>query len=99
MQRAMIRWRVKPAELETELQLLAELYDQMRDLRPSGLVYDTYRLDDGLSFVAFAEMPNGMGVLGEIPAFHRYRGTLDARCDQAPTVTVLHDAGLLYSAS
>lgn len=96
MQRAMIRWKIKPEHLDEELVLLAETYSEMQQLRPAGLRYDTYQLDDRMSFIAVAEMENGLGVLAQLPAFQRYRGTLDARCEIPPVVTVLDDVGLLY---
>lgn len=97
MQRAMIQWRVNSSDIQEELSLLAETYSEMRQLRPEGLVFNTYQLDDRVSFMAFAEMRSGMGVLGGLPAFQRYRASLEARCDQLPVVRVLDTVGL-YSA-
>ena len=93
MQRAMIRWSVKREAVDEELELLAAVYDELAALNPSGLIYNTYRLDDGLSFVAFAEMKDGLGVLGPLAAFQRYRRTLDERCTSGPTVVVLDGIG------
>ena len=63
----------------------------------AAIVYDTHQLDDQVSFVAFAEMKNGLGVLAGLPAIQRYRASLAARCDERPVVTVLDAVGL-YSA-
>ncbi len=93
MQRAMIRWSVTPEAVDEELELLAAVYDELAALNPSGLIYNTYRLDDDLSFVAFAEMKDGLGVLGPLAAFQRYRRTLDERCTTGPTVVVLDEIG------
>ena len=93
MKRAMIRWSVKREYVDEELDLLAAVYDELAQLNPSGLIYNTYRLDDGLSFVAFAEMKDGLGVLGPLAAFQRYRRTLDERCTSGPTVVVLDGIG------
>lgn len=94
MLRAMIRWTVHVSQVEVETRLLAELYEEMARLQPDGLSYDTYVLEDGVTFVAIAEMRDGLGVLGTVPAFQRYRRDLEARCEHPPVVTVLQPTGI-----
>lgn len=65
----------------------------MRTVRPDGLRYATFQLDDGVTFVAFVEMDNGPGVLGRPAAFQRYRASLDERCEEPPAMTMLHEVG------
>lgn len=89
----MIRWKIKPDQVERELALLRAVYEDMHAVRPEGLRYATFQLDDGVTFVDVAEMAGGPGVLQQVEAFQRYRATLDERCDEPPAVTVLHEVG------
>ncbi|TDE47934.1 hypothetical protein E1295_22090 [Nonomuraea mesophila] len=89
----LIRWRIKPDQVEHELELLRAVYEDMHEVRPEGLRYATYQLDDGVTFVDVAEMAEGPGVLQQVEAFQRYRASLDERCDEPPAVTVLQEVG------
>lgn len=94
---AMIKWKIKPDQVQLELELLAAVYEELQTRQPGNLDYSTFQLDDGVTFMAYANMPMGLGVLGDLRAFHRYRATLDARCDEAPIVTQLGEIGLYTS--
>ena len=37
------------------------------------------------------DVPHGPGVLASLPAFQRFRSTLDARCAEPPVLTVPHE--------
>ena len=37
------------------------------------------------------DVPHGPGVLAGLPAFQRFRSTLDARCAEPPVLTVPHE--------
>jgi len=89
----MIRCKVKPDQVERDLELLHAVYEEMQSVRPDGLRYATFQLDDKVTFVAFAEMEDGPGVLQQLEAFQRYRATLDERCDEPPVMTMLHEVG------
>jgi len=54
-----------------------------------GCRYATFVLDDGLSFVHIAISDGGeiSPVLRQLPAFVRFRDTLQERCDEAPVAT------------
>lgn len=87
----MIRCKVKPDEVERNLELLHAVYEEMRSVRPGGLRYATFQLEDKVTFVAFAQMDDGPGVLRRLEAFQHYRATLDERCDEPPVMTMLHE--------
>jgi quinol monooxygenase YgiN len=89
----MIRCKVKPDQVERDLELLQAVYEEMRSVRPDGLRYVTFQLEDRVTFVAFAEMDDGPAVLGQLEAFQRYRATLDERCDEPPVMTMLNEVG------
>ncbi|MGH3321382.1 MAG: hypothetical protein ACRDN9_14630 [Streptosporangiaceae bacterium] len=91
--RVMIRCKVRPDEVERNLELLQDVYEEMRSVQPKGLRYATLQLEDKVTFVAFAEMDEGPAVLQQLGAFQRYRATLDDRCDEPSVLTVLHEVG------
>ncbi|MFF3248629.1 hypothetical protein ACFYWY_33960 [Streptomyces sp. NPDC002870] len=89
----MIRWKLNPGEVERNLEMLQTVYEELGSVRPKGLRYDTYQLDDKVTFVSFVEMDEGPAMLGGLQAFQRYRAALDAMCEETPAVTVLHSVG------
>ncbi|MEU2657039.1 hypothetical protein ABZ615_17115 [Streptomyces sp. NPDC007325] len=95
--RVMIRWKLGADAPARHEELLRTVYAELDALRPRGLRYDTYRLDDEVTFVSFVELADGPGVLGGLPAFQRYRAALDTLCAEAPEMTVLHSAGAYTS--
>jgi quinol monooxygenase YgiN len=89
----MIRCKVKPDEVARNLESLHAVYGELESVRPDGLRYATFQLEDEVTFVAFVEMEDGPGVLQHLEAFQRYRATLDERCDEPPVTTMLHEVG------
>lgn len=90
----MIRYKLRPDQVEQNLELLSAYFEELRSVRPDGLREMVYRLDDGVSIVQFVETgEHGPGPLPHLKAFQRYRSTLDARCDEPPVLTVLHELG------
>ncbi|MEU9886000.1 hypothetical protein [Sphaerisporangium sp. NPDC051011] len=89
----MISCKIKPEQVERNVELLREVYEEMRTLGPAGLRYASFQLDDEVTFVSFAEMDDGPEVLRGLEAFQRYRATLDERCEEPPAMTVLREVG------
>jgi quinol monooxygenase YgiN len=71
----MIRCKVRPDGVEAGLELLQEVYEEMRSVWPKGLRYATFQLEDKVTFVSFAEMDEGPEVLQRLEAFQRHRAT------------------------
>ena len=88
----MIRYKLKRGQVEQSLGLLRAVYDEYESARPGWLRQATFQLDDELSFVTFAQLDDPSR-LADMPAFQRYRSTLDDRCDEPPVLTVLHEVG------
>lgn len=89
----MIRCKVRPDGVEASLELFQEMYEEMRSVQPKGLRYATFRLEDKVTFVSFAEMDQGPEVLQQLEAFQRLRATPDERFDEPPVLTMLHEVG------
>src|SRR4051812_9878771 len=91
--RVMIRYKVKPDQVEHNLELLRACFEELEAIQPDGLRDAVFQLDDKVSFVHFMDVEHGPGVLRGLPTFQRYRATLDDRCDEPPVMTVLHEVG------
>lgn len=91
----MISYKVKPDQLERNAELLGDVYAELTATRPGGLRYATFQVDGQGSFVAFVEFDGQPGTAAHhrLASFQHYRSTLDERCEQPPTVTVLHEVG------
>lgn len=86
MDQVMIRYRVTASEIDKHLALLRAAYDELRENPPADLQWVTYQLDDGLSFLDIVGGTGDPADLAARPAFHRFRSTLDERCDQHPAM-------------
>ncbi|MFF4169436.1 hypothetical protein [Streptomyces sp. NPDC001744] len=91
----MIRYTVRPERVEQSVELLRAVYADLERLRPSGLRYDTFRLDDSGGFLALIES-EGDPVEAphhRLPSFQRYRAALSEICTEQPGVTHLDEVG------
>ena len=95
MRRVMIRYRVKPDQVEENEMLVRAVYDALRETSPDGFKYVTFKLADGVSFmhVSSTEAPDGQTPLPDLPAFQRFLQGIPERCDEQPVVTELHEVG------
>ena len=76
------------------MELLRAFFAELAAARPDGLRYATFQLDDEVSFVHLVETTAGPGEFARLPAFQRYRSTVEDRCDEPPVMTELHEVGL-----
>lgn len=93
MHEVLIRYRVKPDQLERNLQLLRAVYAELEVIRPAGLRWATYQLEDQLTFLDIAGGTAPPQLLSSLPAFRNFRSTLEERCDELPVMTELHEIG------
>lgn len=86
----MINYKVKRDQIAHHLELLRAVYDELEAIQLKDLRWTTFRLDDDVSFVDLVAGNGPPGRLSQLPAFRRYRTTLDERCDEPPVLTELH---------
>jgi len=90
----MVRYKVKPGEVERNEELVRAVYAELHRVKPDGLRYATFRLEDAVSFVHVASQADaGRGPLPGLQAFRRFQEGIDARCDERPVVAELHVIG------
>jgi quinol monooxygenase YgiN len=92
----MVRYRVKPARVAENEELIRAVYDELHRTQPGGLRYATFQLDDGVSFVHIAfqhDDDDGRRPLTTLPAFQRFQENITERCDDPPVVSELRQIG------
>src|SRR5689334_4385977 len=93
MRRVMVRYKVKPDQVEANEALVRAVYADLADTQPDGLRYETFKLDDGVSFVHLATQEDGSAGLSSIAAFAEFQKDVRARCDEPPVVFELDRVG------
>jgi hypothetical protein len=85
MKRTLIRYKAKPESADTNAELIAAVFAQLRDAKPSGLRYLALRLEDD-SFVHFVatESDDGSKALRELAAFQAFQDGIRDRCEEMP---------------
>ena len=91
----MVRYKVKPEHVAENERLVRDVFEALARVRPTGLRYATFRLDDGVSFVhvASVETQDGHNPLSAVQAFQRFTETIGERSDERPVTVVLHEVG------
>lgn len=86
MPRVVVRYKTKPEHADENQKLVEAVYEELARDEPDGLRYATMRLDDGVTFVHFAdiEAEEGRNPLGDTAAFKRFQADIAARCDEPP---------------
>jgi hypothetical protein len=93
--RRIVRYKVKPDRVEENIELVRAVYEELSRVKPEGLRYATFRLDDGVSFVHLVsvETDDGQSPLGQIEAFARFTENVKDRCDEPPVVSDVDEIG------
>jgi hypothetical protein len=81
---SVIRYRTRPDAAEENVRLVEAVYAALLEASPSGLEYATYRLEDGVTFVHVAKLPDADNPLGALPAFAEFQRELADRCVEQP---------------
>jgi hypothetical protein len=95
MRQVMVRYKVKPEQVERNEELVRAVYEELHRTQPDGIRYATMKLDDGVSFVHIArtETEDGQNPLSKLAAFARFQENIGDRCDEPPVVVGLEEIG------
>ena len=93
MRQVMVRYKVKPERVAENDALVRAVYEELARVKPEGLHYATFRLEDGVSFAHIAVMTDGANPLPGLDAFRRFQTDIAERCDEPPVVTQLSEVG------
>ncbi|SCK50639.1 hypothetical protein VAR608DRAFT_5079 [Variovorax sp. HW608] len=91
----MIRYRLKADRVAENERLAAAVYDELHRVRPAGLRYATFRLDDGVSFVHLVsyEEDGANNALTSLASFKAFAAGVRDRCEDPPVTTELKEIG------
>ena len=91
----MVRYKLKADHVAENERLVARVYEELHRLKPQGLRYATFRLDDGVSFVHISshEEADGTNALTSLPVFKEFTAGIRDRCEELPVTTELKEIG------
>src|SRR5258705_8854269 len=95
MKRIMVRYTVKPDQVEENERRVKAVFEQLARDKPDGIRYATFKLADGVSFmhIASIETTDGTNPLQALDAFKQFAGTIRERCVEPPVSTELEEVG------
>jgi hypothetical protein len=93
MRRVMIRYRLKPDQVERNEELVRAVYEEVHRAAPAGFRYVTFKLEDGVSFMHISESEGDESPLADIAAAKEFQREIADRCDEQPVVTQLTEVG------
>ena len=76
----MVSYKLKSDRVAENERLAAAVYVALREARPHGLRYATFKLADGVSFMHVVSATSG-DVLTSLPAFQAFRENLPQRIE------------------
>jgi hypothetical protein len=91
----MVRYKVKADSAQENERLIQAVFAELARARPPGLRYQSFKLDDGVSFVHIASVDtaDGSNPLLAVEEFKRFTKDIQARCVEPPVTTTLTVVG------
>ena len=81
---SVIRYKTRPDAAEENVRLVKAVYAALAEARPADMEYRTYQLEDGVSFVHIAQLPDADNPLGALPEFAEFQCEITERCVEQP---------------
>jgi hypothetical protein len=81
-----IRYVTKPECAEENVRLIGAVFADLDALKPEGLQYKSFQLEDGLTFVHVATTTGQGNPLLASKAFQAFSSTVADRCTEGPVV-------------
>jgi hypothetical protein len=99
MSTVVVKYTVKPEQVERNKELVRDVYAALQDSRPEGLHYATFQLDDEVSFIHLLvdERSDGTDPLSELPAFKEFQREIPERMQDQPVVSKVNSFGFRES--
>jgi hypothetical protein len=87
MRKVVVVYQAKPDQADENERLVARVFEELNERKPSGLRYATFRLADGVSFVHVAsiETDDGLNPLSETSAFAEFQREIKDRVSAPPS--------------
>ncbi len=85
MNRAVVvRYRTRPEHADANERLIRAVFAELDQVGPAGLDYRAVRLDDGVTFVHVAVLPESGNPLNELASFQTFVSGIGERCADGP---------------
>lgn len=91
----MVSYTLKPDRVAENERYARAVFEALREARPFGLRYATFRLGDGVSFVHIVshEDADGSNALTSLPQFKAFAAGVKERCTLPPVRVELTEIG------
>ena len=95
MMKHMVSYKLKADRVAENERLVQAVFEALKQQRPQGLRYATFRLADGVSFVHLVahDEADGSNALTSLPAFKAFAAGVKERCDEPPVRVELTEIG------
>jgi hypothetical protein len=97
MGRVLIRYRLKPDQVERNEELIRAVFEELHRAAPSGLRYTTFKLEDGVSFMHISESEGEDSPLSGLASVQEFRRELADRCEEQPVLSELTEVGSYHA--
>jgi hypothetical protein len=84
MERFIVRYKVKPEQVEHNAELVRAVFAELEQTAPDGLHYATLRLADGTFVHLVAREELRTNPLPELAAFQSFQAGIEERCEEQP---------------
>lgn len=88
MNTRIIRYTTHPEHADENARLIRDVFSALAGVKPDGLHYAAFRLDDGVSFMHVVTLDGDTNPLNDLPAFADFQANIMNRV-VAPPVTVV----------
>jgi hypothetical protein len=93
MGRVLIRYRLKPDQVERNEELIRAMYEELHRVAPSDLRYVIFKLEDGVSFMHISESEGEDSPMAGVASVQEFRRELADRCEEQPALAELTEVG------
>lgn len=95
MEQVMVRYKITADKAVENKLLVRKVFEELEGVKPAGLRYASFKLEDGVSFVHIASIDtaDGENPLQKMAAFSAFRVGLKDRCEDPPTAVDLAEIG------
>ena len=84
MKQTVIRYRTKPEMADTNAELVAAVFAELKAAQPQGLRYMSLRLEDDTFIHVVETADDGSSPLPKLPAFAAFQDGIRERCAEPP---------------
>jgi quinol monooxygenase YgiN len=90
----MVRYKIKAERVAENERLVRQVFEALSTLRPAGLRYATFRLDDGVFMhIVSHDGEAARQALVTLPAFKAFSADIASRCEEPPVTVDLNEVG------